>query len=78
MTEMKLNALGGDEAFDLMQKNVLGPMKELIGGPMTEQRQALDNMNGSNRRPKAFRAAAREDQIVSPDAANPQADVAVG
>jgi hypothetical protein len=63
--EMKLNALGGDEAFDLMQKNVLDPMKKLREGLMLEQQQALESMTAANDAAKLSQSATREDQIVS-------------
>lgn len=64
MTEMRLNGLGGPEAYEIMEKKILGPLKQLDAGLMTRQREALDGMVGS-REPKGLaEAASRQVQIV--------------
>jgi hypothetical protein len=42
LTEMRLNQLGTDEAYDLMQKNVLTPLQRLNQDLLTPQKDALD------------------------------------
>ena len=65
LTEMRLNALGTQEAQELMQRSVLAPLKELNDGLMVEQRDALDAL-----RPSADTAAAAERQGRIVDAMN--------
>ena len=65
LTEMRLNALGTQEAQDLMQRSVLAPLKELNDGLMIEQRDALDALQSS-----ADPAAAIERQGRIVDAMN--------
>ena len=64
VTEMKYNALGGPEAWDLMQKNVLDPMKKLSDDAMTQQKDALDALTGSEPA-KITEAVARQEQIIT-------------
>ncbi|MGC4031966.1 MAG: hypothetical protein QM754_09580 [Tepidisphaeraceae bacterium] len=42
LTEMRLNALGTEESYGLMQRTVIDPLKAVAGGRMVEQRDALD------------------------------------
>src|SRR5205823_3239153 len=48
VTEMKYNQLGGPEAWDLMDKSVLGPLKKLTDEAMAQQRDALDALKGDS------------------------------
>ena len=45
LTEMKLNQLGTDEAYDLMQKNVLSPLQQLNSELLNLQKDALDALS---------------------------------
>jgi hypothetical protein len=45
LTEMKLNQLGTDEAYDLMQKNVLTPLQRLNSELLNQQKDALDALS---------------------------------
>ena len=63
VTEMKYNGLGGPEAWDLMDKNVLIPLKKLNDDAMTRQKDALDALKGDDAA-KITDAIARQDQIV--------------
>jgi hypothetical protein len=64
VTEMKYNVLGGPEAWDLMDKNVLAPLKKLNDEAMTQQKDALDALKGDEAA-KVNEAITRQDQIVS-------------
>ncbi len=64
VTEMKNNALGGPEAWDLMDKNVLQPLKKLNDDAMTRQKDALDALRGDDLS-KITEVTARQDQIVT-------------
>ena len=44
LTEMKLNGLGTPESYDLMQRNVIDPLRELNGGLLTAQKDKLDGL----------------------------------
>ena len=61
---MKYNALGGPEAWDLMDKNVLAPFKKLIDDAMTQQKEALDALRGDDAA-KVTEATVRQEQIVA-------------
>lgn len=61
--EMRLNGLGTEEAYNLMDKNVLTPLKQMDTELMIPQRDALDALGGQS--VKLEDVAAREDQIVS-------------
>jgi hypothetical protein len=63
VTEMKYNQLGGPEAWDLMDKNVLGPLKKLNDDLMTQQRDALDALKPETA-DSINQATARQDQII--------------
>src|SRR5206468_2542658 len=43
--EMRLNKLGGPQAFDLIQRTVIQPLRTLHDQPMTAQRQDLESLN---------------------------------
>jgi hypothetical protein len=64
VTEMKYNVLGGPEAWDLMDKNVLGPLKKLNDEAMTQQKDALDALKGDEAA-KVNEAITRQEQIVT-------------
>ncbi|MCC7191228.1 MAG: hypothetical protein IT444_00475 [Phycisphaeraceae bacterium] len=68
MTEMRLNGLGGPEAFDLMEKKILEPLRQLDAGLMTQQREALDAMLGNRDANKISQgltsAITRQERIV--------------
>jgi hypothetical protein len=48
LTEMKLNQLGTDEAYELMQKNVLTPLQQLNDQLLNPQKEALDNLSATD------------------------------
>jgi hypothetical protein len=62
MLEMRLNGLGTEDAFNLMDKNVLTPLKTMDTDLMTPQRDALDALGKDS---KVEDALAREDQIIA-------------
>jgi hypothetical protein len=62
LTEMKLNELGGTEAHELMEKNVIAPMKGL-DSLMNPQREALDALANDDQS-KLADASNRQDQII--------------
>lgn len=64
LTEMQLNALGSAEAYELMQKNVLAPLKSLNDGLMNQQRDALDAMAAGTALDTQS-ARARQDEIIT-------------
>jgi hypothetical protein len=45
LTEMRLNQLGTDEAYELMQKNVLTPLQRLNEELLNAQKDALDSLS---------------------------------
>jgi hypothetical protein len=64
LTEMKLNALGGQEAYDLMQNKILQPLEALDKELMDPQRLALDRLGDASDAAKVGEASARQEQIV--------------
>jgi hypothetical protein len=64
LTEMKLNALGGQEAFDMMQNTILGPLDALDKELMDPQRQALDKLGDASDAARVGEATGRQEQIV--------------
>ena len=42
LTELRLNQLGTTESYDLMARNVIGPLRELNDGLMNQQKDKLD------------------------------------
>ena len=64
VTEMKFNMLGGAEAWDLMDKNILVPFKKLNDELMIQQRDALDALTGEDTA-KVNDAIARQEKIVA-------------
>jgi hypothetical protein len=65
VTEMRLNALGGPEAWDLMDNGIVKPLRALNDASMTEQRGALDALARVVSAEKVAEAATRQDEIVS-------------
>jgi hypothetical protein len=65
VTEMRLNALGGQEAWDLMENGILKPLRALNDGPMTQQRDALDDLARNLDAKKLSEATTRQDEIVA-------------
>jgi hypothetical protein len=61
--EMRLNGLGTVEAYDLMEKNVLAPLKQMDTELMIPQRDALDALGSQS--VKLEDVTAREDQIIA-------------
>ena len=64
LTEMRLNALGGQEAYDLMEGSILKPLEALDKELMDPQRNALDKLGDANDAAKVTEATARQEQIV--------------
>lgn len=64
LTEMKLNALGGKESYDLMENNVLAPLKKLQDELMSTQRDALDALSQKVDTQARKDAADREERIA--------------
>jgi hypothetical protein len=64
LTEMRLNALATDEAYELMDKNVLMPLKQLNEELLNPQKDALDAMKADDSKALAD-AADRQDKIVA-------------
>ncbi|HEX3359242.1 MAG TPA: hypothetical protein VHS31_19850 [Tepidisphaeraceae bacterium] len=62
MTELRLNGLGTVEAYDLMDKNVLNPLKQMDSELMTPQRDGFDALAAQNG--KLEEVSARQDQII--------------
>jgi hypothetical protein len=65
VVEMRLNALGGPEAWDLMEGKIVRPLRDLNDADMTEQRDALDALAKGLDPQKIAEAGTRQDQIVS-------------
>ncbi len=64
VTEMRLNALATDEAYELIEKNVLTPLKNLNDELFTPQKDALDNLKPRDAKALAD-AGDRQVQIVA-------------
>jgi hypothetical protein len=64
MTEMKCNMLGGPEAWELMDKNVLLPLKKLNEEAMTQQKDALDALKGDSAE-AVNQAVPRQEKIIA-------------
>jgi len=62
---MKLNALGSPEAYDLMDRNILDPLKHLQSDLMNPQRAALEALGKSQDAPKLSDVTARQDEILA-------------
>lgn len=62
-TEMRLNQLGGPEAYDLIDRYVLTPMQRLHDQDMARQREALESLSTDDEQ-AVQDAAERQEQIV--------------
>src|SRR5205807_8694296 len=62
ITEMRLNGLGTVEAYDLMEKNVLAPLRQMDTELMIPQRDAHDALGSAS--VKLEEVSAREDQSI--------------
>ncbi len=65
VTEMRLNALGGPEAWDLMETNVTKPLRALHDGLMTRQRDALDSLAKAADSQQVAEATSRQDAVIA-------------
>jgi hypothetical protein len=67
LTEMKLNRLGSVEAYELMERNILAPLKQLQSELMSPQAAALDALSkpDADQAHSVADAVARQDQMVS-------------
>jgi hypothetical protein len=65
LTEMRLNVLGGPEAWDLMENGIIKPLRTLNDGLMSEQRDALDGLARSIDAKRQAEAGTRQDQIIT-------------
>jgi hypothetical protein len=64
LTEMKLNALGGPEAYELMEANILAPLRKLHDEPMNQQRATLEALSAALDDAALAAAASQQAQIV--------------
>ncbi|MFI5381721.1 MAG: hypothetical protein ACHRHE_20685 [Tepidisphaerales bacterium] len=64
LLELKLNGLGSPEAYEMMEKNILSPMKKLHDELMVPQREALESIGQSSSNQTLADATARQEQIV--------------
>ena len=64
ITEMRLNQLGSDEAYDMMDKNVLKPLADMNEKLMNPQRDALESLKVDDSA-KVADAAGRQEQIIA-------------
>jgi hypothetical protein len=65
VTEMRLNVLGGPEAWDLMENGIIKPLRALNDGLMSEQRDALDGLSRTIDARKLAEAGTRQEQIIT-------------
>ena len=61
---MQYNALGTDEAYDLMRKNVLTPLTRLTADLLDPQKEALDGLKSEDAK-SVDDVRTRQDQIVA-------------
>jgi hypothetical protein len=64
LTEMRLNALGGEEAYGMMENSILRPLKALDEELMDPQRQALDKLGDGSDAALVSDASARQLRII--------------
>jgi hypothetical protein len=64
LLELKLNGLGSPEAYEMMEKNILSPMKKLHDELMAPQREALESIGQSGSNQTLADATARQEQII--------------
>lgn len=62
VTELKLNQLGGKEAWNLIDTKVLAPLKKLNEDTMNQQKDALDSLNPKDA--KQMEAAGAREQLI--------------
>jgi hypothetical protein len=65
ITEMRLNALGGQEAWDLMENGIIKPMRTLNDGLMVEQRDAIEALGKDLTAEKLAAVGTRQEQIIA-------------
>jgi hypothetical protein len=65
LTEMRLNVLGGPEAWALMDDGIVKPLRTLNDGLMTDQRDALDALAKSVDAKRLAEAGARQEQVIT-------------
>ena len=65
VVEMRLNALGGQEAWDLMEGKIVGPLRALNDADMARQRDAFDELAKGIDPQKIAEAGTRQDEVVS-------------
>jgi hypothetical protein len=65
LTEMRLNVLGGPEAWDLMENGIIKPLRTLNDGLMSEQRDTLDGLSRTVDPKRLAEAGTRQEQIVT-------------
>jgi hypothetical protein len=64
VTELKLNQLATDQAYELIEKNVLAPLKTLNDEMINQQKDALDSLKPQDA-PALAAISDRQDQIVA-------------
>lgn len=64
LLEMQLNALGGQEAYDLMQNKIIQPLRALSDGQMAQQRDALDALSRAEDAASLAQIGPRQAEIV--------------
>ena len=64
LTEMKLNVLGNSDAYELMEKGILAPLKSLDMELLSSQRDALDAFRPGDA-PVLMAMQARQGQIIT-------------
>jgi uncharacterized protein YdcH (DUF465 family) len=65
LTEMRLNALGSPEAYDLMERNIIAPMKSMHDVEMSQQRDLLDSLGKADSAGQLADASNRQEQLIS-------------
>jgi hypothetical protein len=65
MTEMRLNQLGSEEAYGMMEKNVLAPLSAMNEQLMNPQRDAMETLGKADDSAKIAAVTTRQDQIVA-------------
>jgi hypothetical protein len=64
LIEMKLNELGSPEAYEMMDKNILLPMKKLHDELLAPQRETLESIGQAGSTQSLADATARQEQIL--------------
>ena len=79
LREMTLNDLGNPTARQLLADSVIGPLRDLHGGPFEQLRSQLERLRGRHDRPERARCSPASPARDCPfDAANPRGNVAMG